>query len=144
MHYQQISSTPLFIMERFHLQSIFWLALLVFMNSCLVCVASSLSNITDHSALLAFKSAINYDPNDVLASNWNETTSFCNWVGVQCSQRRQRVTSLRLDNVSLGGTISPHIGNLSFLVTLHLRNNSLGGSLPPELGQLRQIGRAHV
>ncbi|KAA8535563.1 hypothetical protein F0562_030551 [Nyssa sinensis] len=108
-------------------------------QSCMVCLAFSLSKLTDQSALLAIKNEIKIEPNNILDSNWTTTTSFCNWVGVSCSRRRQRVTALNLSHMGLQGTISPHVGNLSFLVALDLRNNSFHGSLTHEIGRLGRL-----
>ena len=94
---------------------------------------TSSSNFTDLSALLAFKSKIKHDPNNVLGSNWMETESFCSWVGVSYSRRRQQATALIFTNMGLQGTISPCVGNLSFLNTLDLRNNNFYGHLIPEI-----------
>ncbi|KAB1210231.1 hypothetical protein CJ030_MR6G013374 [Morella rubra] len=100
----------------------------------------SSTNFTDQSALIAFKSKLSSDPNETfLASNWSTTRNFCNWIGVSCSRRRQRVTSLDLSYMGLKGTISPHIGNLSFLVALRLYNNSFFGSLPHEISRLHRL-----
>ncbi|KAI9180663.1 hypothetical protein LWI28_006993 [Acer negundo] len=91
-------------------------------------------------ALLSFQSGIGFDPtNSVLGGNWTEATSFCNWVGVSCSRNKQRVTSLNLSYTGLQGTISPLIGNLSFLVSLDLRNNSFYGNLPNEISRLHRL-----
>ena len=103
------------------------------------CLAISSSNVTDLSALLAFKSEIKLDPNNILGSNWTEAENFCNWVGVSCSSRRQRVTLLSLGHMGLQGTISPYVGNLSFLVGLDLRNNSFHGHLIPEISHLNRL-----
>ncbi|KAA8535525.1 hypothetical protein F0562_030528 [Nyssa sinensis] len=108
-------------------------------HSCMVCLAVSFSNFTDQSTLLAFKHEIKIDPNNILASNWTTTTSFCNWVGVSCSLRRQRVTALNLSYMGLQGTITPFVGNLSFLVSLDLRNNSFHGPLTHEIGRLGRL-----
>ncbi|XP_034216162.1 LRR receptor-like serine/threonine-protein kinase GSO1 [Prunus dulcis] len=103
-------------------------------------ISSSTSNFTDQSALLAIQSKLSFDPtNIVLGGNWTTKTSFCNWVGVFCSKRRQRVTALKLSYMALQGTISPHIGNLSFLVSLDLRNNSFFGPLPNEISRLHRL-----
>ncbi|CAL2225825.1 unnamed protein product [Prunus armeniaca] len=103
-------------------------------------ISSSTSNFTDQSALLAIQSKLSFDPtNIVLGGNWTTKTSFCNWVGVFCSKRRQRVTALKLSYMALQGTISPHIGNLSFLVSLHLQNNSFFGPLPNEISRLHRL-----
>ncbi|CAL5342771.1 unnamed protein product [Camellia sinensis] len=95
-------------------------------------------NETDRLALLAFKAEITGDPFGALNS-WNESIHFCQWAGITCGRRHQRVTELILDHRKLTGSISPHIGNLSFLRGLWLRNNSFTHQIPPELGHLRRL-----
>ena len=122
--------------------------LLLFLLSlhCFVaCLATNTKNITtDQSALLAFKSLIPSDPYDMLSNNWSTSSSVCNWVGVTCDERHGRVQSLILQNLSLRGTVSPNLGNLSFLVILDLKNNSFGGQFPKELCWLRQLKVLHI
>ncbi|PRQ58094.1 putative non-specific serine/threonine protein kinase [Rosa chinensis] len=95
-------------------------------------------NETDRLALLAIKAQIQHDPNQV-TSSWNETLHFCLWYGITCSRRRQRVTKLELGSLALGGSISPHIGNLSFLRVIDLLNNSFTHQIPPQLGHLHRL-----
>jgi LRR receptor-like serine/threonine-protein kinase FLS2 len=111
------------------------------MQSCMFQLAQSSTNFTDRSALIAFNSKITSDPNTthVLAGNWSTATNFCDWIGVSCSRRRQRVTALNLSYMGLQGTISPHIGNLSFLLSLDLSNNSFFGSLPHEISRPHRL-----
>ncbi|RVW32535.1 Receptor kinase-like protein Xa21 [Vitis vinifera] len=106
--------------------------------SCSV-ICSSATNLTDQEALLAFKSQITFKSDDPLVSNWTTEASFCTWVGVSCSSHRQRVTALNLSFMGFQGTISPYIGNLSFLTVLDLRNNSIHGQLPETVGHLRRL-----
>uniref|UniRef100_A0A2N9G4I6 non-specific serine/threonine protein kinase n=1 Tax=Fagus sylvatica TaxID=28930 RepID=A0A2N9G4I6_FAGSY len=100
-------------------------------------LATTLSNETDKLALLKFKSHIDY-PLSVLAS-WNESFHFCQWDGVTCGNKHQRVIGLDLNNKKLVGTISPHIGNLSFLRSLTLERNSFYGGIPSEAGCLNRL-----
>ncbi|XP_050203758.2 probable LRR receptor-like serine/threonine-protein kinase At3g47570 [Mercurialis annua] len=96
------------------------------------------TNETDRLALLEFKAKIT-DPLGVMTS-WNSSHHFCQWYGVVCGrQHRQRVTVLYLYSLQLSGSISPHIGNLSFLRELHLYNNSFRYEIPPEIGHLRRL-----
>ncbi|KAG6679056.1 hypothetical protein I3842_14G111900 [Carya illinoinensis] len=95
-------------------------------------------NETDQLVLLEFKAKISQDPFMVFSS-WNETTHFCQWHGVTCGHGHQRIIELRLPSLKLAGSISPFIGNLSFLRILHLQNNSFGHEIPPQIGRLHQL-----
>ncbi|KAL3732331.1 hypothetical protein ACJRO7_029062 [Eucalyptus globulus] len=110
---------------------------------CFVQVFST-SNETDRSALLAFKVGITEDPLGVLSS-WNNTVNLCQWFGITCSHRHHnRVSALILDNQKLSGSISPHIGNLSFLMELWLANNNLHHEIPPQIGRLRRNPEEYI
>ncbi|OIV92920.1 hypothetical protein TanjilG_20582 [Lupinus angustifolius] len=100
--------------------------------------ASTLGNETDHLALLKFKESISKDPYGVLNS-WNSSNHFCNWDGITCSPMHQRVTKLNLPGYQLHGTITPQVGNFTFLKLLDLHNNSFYGKIPQELGGLLQM-----
>ncbi|KAI4297732.1 hypothetical protein L6164_037604 [Bauhinia variegata] len=97
-----------------------------------------MGNETDHLALLKFKESISKDPSGIFAS-WNSSSHFCNWQGITCGSRHQRVTVLNLQDHGLHGFISPHLGNLSFLRILNLQKNSFNGNIPQELGRLFRL-----
>eukprot|EP00253_Pinus_taeda_P006563 PITA_06563 len=93
----------------------------------------------DRQSLLQFKKLITSDPYDSMA-NWGPTTHFCNWTAVTCSHRHpNRVVGLDLSAMDLQGTISPFLGNLSFLRSLNLSHNTLHGHIPPQLGRLFRL-----
>ncbi|XLR46136.1 hypothetical protein HN51_030225 [Arachis hypogaea] len=121
--------------------STFCLSLFYFM-ACLVLSEVNISTDDEH-ALLAFKSSITSDPNNLMLSNWStsssSSSSLCNWVGVTCDLGNGRVKSLNLSNMGLVGTIPPQVGSLSFLEELDLKGNSFHGELPHELYQLQQL-----
>ncbi|KAI4308549.1 hypothetical protein L6164_031608 [Bauhinia variegata] len=100
--------------------------------------ARALTNETEKMALLKFKESITNDPHGILGS-WNGSTHFCNWVGVRCGRKHQRVTALELNGYGFGGLISPYIGNLSFIRSIMLCNNSLSGHIPLEIGRLFRL-----
>uniref|UniRef100_M1BV11 non-specific serine/threonine protein kinase n=1 Tax=Solanum tuberosum TaxID=4113 RepID=M1BV11_SOLTU len=89
-------------------------------------------------SLLAFKNMIIDDPFKIMDS-WNETIHFCDWPGVSCGRRHPRVTVLNLTSLKLRGSLSPSIGNLSFLCVLKLQNNSFSGEIPSEIGYLHKL-----
>ncbi|CAL5432176.1 unnamed protein product [Camellia sinensis] len=93
-----------------------------------------LTNETDHQALLVIKDLIQGDPLGAL-SLWNHSIQFCNWQGVSCGRQHQRVTLLNLPSLALVGSVSPQIGNLTFLRRIDLGNN-FHGEIPQELGKL--------
>ena len=96
------------------------------------------NNKTDQLALLEFKAKITHDPFGVMTS-WNYSIHFCQWRGVTCGHRHQRVTVLDLRSLKLVGFISPHVGNLSFLRILTLQNNTFYNEIPQEIGRLRRL-----
>lgn len=80
-----------------------------------------------------------------MLNSWNNTVNFCQWYGVTCSRRHHnKVTVLDLNSQKLSGSISPHIGNLSFLRELSLYNNSFDHEIPPQIGQLHRLRILHL
>ncbi|KAK9192487.1 hypothetical protein WN944_003179 [Citrus x changshan-huyou] len=92
----------------------------------------------DRAALQAFKSMIAHDPQRILNS-WNDSRHFCEWEGVTCGRRHRRVIALDLMSKALSGSLSPHIGNLSFLREINLMDNTIQGEIPPEFGRLFRL-----
>ena len=111
--------------------------ILLFTLLCLHPTTSSATptNETDRLALLKFKESITNAPAAVL-SLWNYSIQFCNWYGITCGRHHQRVTTLALQGHKLCGTITPYIGNLTFLRAINIRNNSFYGEIPKEVGHL--------
>ncbi|KAJ9694958.1 hypothetical protein PVL29_010444 [Vitis rotundifolia] len=95
-------------------------------------------NETDRLALLAIKAQITQDPLGITTS-WNDSVHFCNWAGVTCGHRHQRVNTLNLNSLHLVGSLSPSIGNLTFLTGLNLELNNFHGQIPQELGRLSRL-----
>ncbi|XP_022746726.1 putative receptor-like protein kinase At3g47110 [Durio zibethinus] len=101
-------------------------------------LALALGNETDRLALLALKDQL-VDGSPGALISWNASLHFCEWQGVRCGRQQQRVISLKLNSMKLGGSISPSIGNLSLLREANLSDNSLQGQIPREFGQLRRL-----
>ncbi|XP_066368879.1 receptor kinase-like protein Xa21 [Miscanthus floridulus] len=98
--------------------------------------AASTSNFSDHLALMAFKSQVTSDPSRALATWSNQSVPMCQWQGVSCGlkgSRHGRVVALDLGELNLVGTVTPALGNLTYLRLLNLSSNHFHGILPPEL-----------
>ncbi|PPR84448.1 hypothetical protein GOBAR_AA36264 [Gossypium barbadense] len=100
-------------------------------------------NDTDRQALLQFKAKITGDPLKIMES-WNSSIHFCQWFGVTCGRKHRRVTKLKLRILKLSGSLSPYIGNLSFLRELDLVGNSFYNQIPQEIGGLRRLEALHL
>ncbi|KAJ7950156.1 putative Receptor-kinase [Quillaja saponaria] len=98
----------------------------------------SSGNESDFLALLDFKSRIVQDPLQIMSS-WNNSIHYCNWVGIICNKSNQKVVVLNLEERQLTGTLSPSIGNLTFLTGINLQNNSFHGEIPHEVGNLLHL-----
>uniref|UniRef100_A0A7C9DFG2 Leucine-rich repeat-containing N-terminal plant-type domain-containing protein n=1 Tax=Opuntia streptacantha TaxID=393608 RepID=A0A7C9DFG2_OPUST len=98
---------------------------------------ASSGNETDRLALLEFKAKITVEPLGIMGS-WNDTSHFYNWFGVTCSKRHQRVPKLNLYSLELGGSISPHIRNMTFLRTVDINE------IPQEIYRLFEKAEAAI
>ena len=101
-------------------------------------IVAAPTNETNRLDLLKFKALIGNDPQKILSS-WNDSIHFCNWQGVTCSRQHQRVTDLDLQGYTLRGSISPYVGNLSFLRFVNLSGNFLYGEIPQEVTHLFRL-----
>ncbi|GLJ28624.1 hypothetical protein SUGI_0564090 [Cryptomeria japonica] len=91
----------------------------------------------EEELLLQFKAAVSI--NGTSLPDWTLLNPFCNWTGIICHASSQSVRTINLTVMSLDGTISPVLGNLSSLRSLDLSGNSLTGTIPPQLGQLLNL-----
>ncbi|XP_030961122.1 putative receptor-like protein kinase At3g47110 isoform X2 [Quercus lobata] len=125
-----------------------YLHVILFLFIILLCLqpttaAPAPTNETDRLALLQFKESVTYDPYQILSS-WNASVNFCNWLGITCDVRHQRVTALDLPGYDFGGSLSPYIGNLSFLRSIKLQNNRFYGEIPPDLSNCSNLRFIHL
>lgn len=82
-------------------------------------------NQVDRDSLLSFNDRLISTP----PLNWSSSPDCCRWEGVLCNTNGTRVTRLSLPGRALSGTLTPFLGNLSFLSPLNLSTNNLSGPL---------------
>ncbi|KAL8042179.1 hypothetical protein ABFX02_09G033700 [Erythranthe guttata] len=98
----------------------------------------SLALTPDGVTLLEVKSSLNDSKNYL--SNWKDSDeSPCKWTGISCSPQDQRVISINLPYMQLGGTIPPSICKLNRLQRLALHQNSLHGLIPIDIAQCSDL-----
>ncbi|CAN6362970.1 unnamed protein product [Urochloa humidicola] len=115
------------------------LLLLAYVLQLVPCASATMSNNkTDEDFLLEFKVSMSQQQG-ILAA-WNTSSDLCHWPGVRCSlKHKDRVTALNLSSQGLSGTITPSIGNLTFLRILDLSSNKLQGEIPSSVGNLPRL-----
>ncbi|KAF4367612.1 hypothetical protein F8388_011251 [Cannabis sativa] len=92
----------------------------------------------DGLTLLEIKTTLNDSKN--FLNNWFPTDeSPCQWTGISCNPEDQRVRTINLPYMQLGGIISPSIGRLSKLQRLALHQNSLHGNIPIEITNCSEL-----
>ncbi|KAA8542382.1 hypothetical protein F0562_023482 [Nyssa sinensis] len=102
------------------------------LNTC------SLALTQDGITLLEIKITLNDSKN--FLSNWKDSDeSPCKWTGISCHPHDQRVRSINLPYMQLGGYISPSIGQLSRLQRLAFHQNSLHGFIPNEITNCTEL-----
>uniref|UniRef100_A0A6N2MKK0 Protein kinase domain-containing protein n=1 Tax=Salix viminalis TaxID=40686 RepID=A0A6N2MKK0_SALVM len=116
-----------------------FLSLLAFLVLAFQCVRSLNPSLNDDVlGLIVFKADLQ-DPLKKL-STWNQDDDTpCNWFGVQCNPRSNRVAELTLDGLSLSGRIGRGLLQLQFLHKLSLSRNNLTGSINPNLTRLENL-----
>lgn len=88
-------------------------------------------------ALMAIKNSLG-DPRGIL-DDWDaNAVDPCSWTMVTCSSDNL-VVSLGIPSLSLYGTLSTSIGNLTNLQTVLLQNNNISGPIPVEIGKLARL-----
>ncbi|XP_059444321.1 LRR receptor-like serine/threonine-protein kinase FEI 2 [Corylus avellana] len=113
-----------------------WIFSLIFAATLLS--PSSLALTQDGLTLLEIRSCLNDSRN--LLSNWQASDeSPCKWTGITCHLNEQRVRSINLPYMQLGGIMSPSIGKLSRLQRLALHQNGLHGIIPNEITNCTEL-----
>ncbi|KAE8724300.1 Leucine-rich repeat receptor-like protein kinase PXC2 [Hibiscus syriacus] len=92
----------------------------------------------DVLGLIVFKADIQ-DPTQKLSSWDEDDNNPCNWNGVKCNPRLNRVTELNLNGFSLSGRIGRGLLQLKFLRKLSLAKNNLTGTMSPNLVKLESL-----
>ena len=79
-----------------------------------------------------------YNSTDCEATLFLSGADFCEWDGIGCNEDGN-VTAIRLDGLSLIGTLPVEMGFLKHLTELDMDSNGLTGSIPESFGQLESL-----
>ncbi|OAY78238.1 putative LRR receptor-like serine/threonine-protein kinase [Ananas comosus] len=91
---------------------------------------------SQRDALFDMKLSLNASDNQL--PNWKQNqVSPCTWNFVTCSGNV--VTEVTLASFGFTGTLSPRIGDLTYLQVLSLQNNNITGGIPKEFGNLLSL-----
>ncbi|KAJ0087922.1 hypothetical protein Patl1_33244 [Pistacia atlantica] len=101
---------------------------------------SAFSLVNDFHVLVSLKQGF-LSPEPALTS-WNSSnpSSVCSWAGVFCSQ--DRVVSLDLTDLNLGGSVSAQVSRLDMLTYLSLARNSFRGGI--EIANLSSLQSLNI
>ncbi|KAF9670970.1 hypothetical protein SADUNF_Sadunf13G0124400 [Salix dunnii] len=121
-------------------------AVLLLWLCCSSLLAAQKDGITDPVEVKALRDIRNslIDINKNL-SNWRRgDPCTSNWTGVLCFDTAKEdghlhVRELLLLNMSLSGTLSPSLGNLTYMEILDFMWNTITGSIPPEIGNIKSL-----
>ncbi|XP_022890854.1 probable LRR receptor-like serine/threonine-protein kinase IRK [Olea europaea var. sylvestris] len=112
--------------------------LLVFFSFPILVKSLTPSLNDDVLGLIVFKADIQHP--DGKLSSWNEDdVSPCDWVGVKCNPRSNRVSDLVLDGFGLSGKLGRGLLKLQLLRKLSLAKNNLTGSISIGFAQLSNL-----
>ncbi|WCJ30912.1 Leucine-rich receptor-like protein kinase family protein [Euphorbia peplus] len=79
------------------------------------------------------------DPTHSLSS-WNQRDDTpCNWPGIECDSKTNRVTSIDLPHSQLSGPFSTFICRLPSLISISFYNNSINSTLPGDFSPCRNL-----
>ncbi|RAL39033.1 hypothetical protein DM860_011519 [Cuscuta australis] len=104
---------------------------------------SSLALSPDGVALLELKASLN-DTRNALSDWIDSDSTHCSWTGISCHLNEERVSSINLPHMQLGGIISPSIGKLTRLQRLALHRNNLHGVIPNEIGCCTELRAVYL
>ncbi|XP_059067534.1 LRR receptor kinase SERK2-like [Cryptomeria japonica] len=110
-----------------------WLVFLILLYyPCFVAATNA-----EGQALLELKAGLNKSTD--LLGTWdpNLVEPCTSWSHITYSGGH--VTAVHLESMGFSGTLSPHIGELTYLNILRLEDNHISGSLPPELGNMTNL-----
>ncbi|KAJ6383284.1 hypothetical protein OIU78_026714 [Salix suchowensis] len=122
-------------------------AVLLLWLCCSSLLAAQKDGITDPVEVKALQDIRNslIDINKNL-SNWRRgDPCTSNWTGVLCFDEANKedgylhVRELQLLNMNLSGTLSPSLGNLTYMEILDFMWNRITGSIPPAIGNIKSL-----
>ncbi|KAI3959239.1 hypothetical protein MKW92_014618 [Papaver armeniacum] len=93
---------------------------------------------SDFKALMNMKNSIRVSEFEY--SSWFQNTDCCDWIGIQCDSKTNRIGGIHLFIGELYGQIPPSVGDLSHLVALTLNHfKNVTGPIPQTITKLKHL-----
>ncbi|KAI3840247.1 hypothetical protein MKX03_021662 [Papaver bracteatum] len=93
---------------------------------------------SDFKALMKMKNSITMS--QVVYSSWFQNTDCCNWIGITCDDKTNRIGGIYLFVGELSGKIPPSVGDLSHLEALTIRYfKNITGPIPQSITKLKHL-----
>ncbi|KAI3840256.1 hypothetical protein MKX03_021671 [Papaver bracteatum] len=95
---------------------------------------------SDFKALMKMKNYITMSQDEDQNSAWFQNTDCCDWEGIQCDSKTNRIVGIDLYVGKISGQIPPSVGDLSHLKALSIRYfYNITGSIPQSITKLKHL-----
>ena len=112
--------------------------------SCHIVSSSGATRPKEIAALQAFRSAVT-NPTRLAWDGLSDPCAIVTWIACSVDPTGlSYITFLNVANFTLGGTVSPALGNVTDLQQLYLSSNDFTGAVPSSLGLLSGLKEVHL
>ncbi|KAI3969989.1 hypothetical protein MKW92_014111 [Papaver armeniacum] len=97
-------------------------------------------NPSDYKALMNFKKSLSPSESSWELTSWVQNTDCCDWHGVTCDDKANRVEGLDISASDISGQIPSSVGDLPYLVSFAFSNSkNVTGSIPQSITKLKHL-----
>ncbi|RZC71897.1 hypothetical protein C5167_035038 [Papaver somniferum] len=128
-----------------HSSSLYYSLILLFLATTTILVSPSHGalgkcSLSDYKALMNFKKSLSPYESSWEFSSWVQNTDCCDWHGVTCDEKTNRVEGLDISASDTSGQIPSSVGDLPYLVSFAFSNSkNVTGSIPQSITKLKHL-----